>query len=206
MDSYRKSRKEEIQMRIEIRSDSVEIDGYVNAVGRDSRPIRDKKTGQRFIEQIVPKVFERALSRASEVRLLLNHDSSRELGSTSNNLELYEDTIGLRAHAVVTDAEVIEKAKKHELRGWSFGFIPKEVTAEDVNEELQRRFVEDMDLLEVSIIDNRKLPVYEGTSIEARAEDENATSDVLETRAQYVEHAEPVDLSDFKARILALEH
>lgn len=194
-------------MRVEIRSDSVEIDGYVNAVARDSRPIRDKKTGQRFVEQIMPKVFERALSKTDEVKLLLNHDSSRDLGSTKTNLKLYEDAIGLRAHAVVTDAEVIEKAKKHELRGWSFGFIPKEVTAEDINENLQRRFVEDMNLLEVSIIDNRKLPVYEGTSIEARAEDErdeDAVSDVLDLRADYIE--QPVDLSSFKARVSALEH
>lgn len=197
-------------MRIEIRSDSVEIDGYVNAVARDSRPIRDKKTGQRFVEQIVPQVFTRALSRNDDVRLLLNHDNSRDLGSTKTNLQLYEDSIGLRAHAVVTDAEVIEKAKNRQLRGWSFGFIPKEITAEDVSEGLERRFVEDMDLLEVSIIDNRKLPVYEGTSIEARAEeerDENAVSDVLETRADYVDIAEKqINFNEFRERIKALEH
>ena len=45
-------------MRIEIRNDSVLIDGYVNAVGRDSRPMRDRKTGERFVEQIVPGAFE----------------------------------------------------------------------------------------------------------------------------------------------------
>lgn len=191
-------------MRIDIRSDSVTIDGYVNAVARDSRPIKDKKTGQRFIEQIVPKVFERALSRASEVKLLLNHDSSRELGSTKNNLELYEDAIGLRAHAVVTDAEVIEKARKRELRGWSFGFIVKEASEEDAGNGMQRRYVEDMDLIEVSIIDNRKLPVYTGTLIEARAEDETAYADILETRSEYSETA--ADLSSFKARINALEN
>ena len=32
-------------MEIEVRSGSVVIDGYVNAVGRDSRPMRDRKTG-----------------------------------------------------------------------------------------------------------------------------------------------------------------
>lgn len=193
-------------MKIEIRSDSVEIDGYVNAVARDSRPLKDKKTGQRFVEQIVPKAFERALSHADEVRLLLNHDETRELGSTKTNLKLYEDAIGLRAHAVITDAEVIEKARKHELRGWSFGFRPTEVTAEDVNENLQRRFVEDMQLEEVSIIDMRKLPCYEGTLIEARAEDKRAESDTLETNISYIEHKAPVDLTGFKARISALEH
>lgn len=56
--------------------------------------------------------------------MLLNHDNSRELGSTRDgNLELHEDNIGLRAIATITDADVIEKARKGELRGWSFGFF-----------------------------------------------------------------------------------
>lgn len=193
-------------MKIEIRNDTVEIDGYVNAVARDSRPLKDKKTGQRFVEQIAPKAFERALSHAEEVKLLLNHDENRELGSTKSNLKLYEDAIGLRAHAVITDADVIEKARKHELRGWSFGFRPLEVTAEDINENLQRRFVEEMQLEEVSIIDMRKLPCYDGTLIEARAEEERAEADTLETSIDYIEHKEQTNLNGFKARISALEH
>ena len=197
-------------MQIEIRNDSVVIDGYVNAVARDSRPLRDKN-GKKFIEQIVPRAFEKALSRANEVKLLLNHDDSRQLGSTKSNLELYEDSIGLRAHAVVTDAEVIEKARKHELRGWSFGFIPTEVSAEDLADGTERRFVEGMDLKEVSIIDSRKLPCYTGTLIETRADDSMAISDTLEVRTEYTEHEEPKaeqlgSLSSFKARISALEH
>ena len=45
--------------------------------------------------------------------------------SNNNNLdieELYEDNIGLRAIVEITDSDVIEKAKKKKLRGWSFGF------------------------------------------------------------------------------------
>lgn len=194
-------------MRVQIRSDSVEIDGYVNAVARDSRPIRDKKNGGTFIEQIVPRAFEKALSNADEVKLLLNHDDSRVLGSTKSNLELYEDSIGLRAHAIVTDAEVIEKARKHELRGWSFGFMPTEVSEEEMPGGRKRRFVEGMDLKEVSIIDARKLPCYAGTLIETRAEGDTAIADMLEVRTEYTEQPEkPANLSGFKARIAALEH
>ena len=83
-------------MRVELRNDSVYIEGYVNAVGRDSRPIRDRTTGKRFVEQIVPGTFKRALAK-NEVKLLLDHDSTSELGSTETNLTLYEDNIGLRA-------------------------------------------------------------------------------------------------------------
>lgn len=195
-------------MRIEIRSDSVVIEGYVNAVARDSRPMRDRKTGKRFVEQIVPGVFERAL-RHNEVQLLLNHDKTRNLGSTSTNLELYEDSIGLHARAEVTDPEVIEKAQKKKLRGWSFGFREKDASKEDIHDALERRFVEDMDLVEVSIIDERKQPCYEGTSVEVRAEGEMVlTPEALEVRADYVEiepEKEHVDLSKYQNRLKELE-
>ncbi len=195
-------------MRIEIRNDSVEIDGYVNAVGRDSRPLRDRSTGEKYLEQIVPGAFQRALSR-NEVQLLLNHDHDRVLGSTGANLDLHEDTIGLRAHAVITDAEVIQKAKDRKLRGWSFGFYERGASEEDARMGMKRRFIEDMELVEVSIIDDRKIPCYDGTSIETRSE-EVIQPDVLETRADYFEAQpqepeKPVDFSPFRERISALE-
>ncbi len=107
--------------RIELREQSVLIDGYVNAVGRDSRPIRDRRTGEKFIEQIVPGAFKKALERADDIEILLNHDHSRRLGSTKENIKLFEDNIGLRAIAEITDAEIVKKAKEKKLRGWSFG-------------------------------------------------------------------------------------
>ena len=189
-------------MRVQIRNDAVIIDGYVNAVARDSRPIQDADGS--YVEQIVPGTFERALSDGHEVMLLLNHEAGRLLGSTKSNLELYEDAIGLRAHAIITDADVIEKARKHELRGWSFGFRAKDFDMEALPDGGRRRYVKDMDLEEVSIIDMRKLPCYAGTLIETRAEDDTEIADLLEVRAEYVD--EPVDLTSFKARIAALEH
>lgn len=39
-------------MQIEIRGDRVHISGYVNAVGRDSRPIPDRRGT--FVEQVEP--------------------------------------------------------------------------------------------------------------------------------------------------------
>lgn len=165
-------------MRIEIRSDSVIIDGYVNAVARDSRLI-PSPTGK-FKEQIVPKVFQRALDKAKDVDILLNHNKNRKLGSISQgNLELFEDNIGLRAIATITDAEVIEKARKNELRGWSFGFYANKDKWEKIDDNLQRRFIEEMDLTEVSIIDNTQIPAYSATSIETRSDKEY----LLETRS-----------------------
>ena len=157
-------------MRIEIRNGSVLIDGYVNAVARDSRPI--PSPGGKFIEQIVPKTFERALGKTMNVDLLLNHDKNRKLGSTSeNNLQLFEDNIGLRAICTVTDAEVIEKAKNKQLRGWSFGFYSDKDRWEE-KDGVKRRFIDEMELTEVSIIDNTRTPAYVATSIETREDKE----------------------------------
>lgn len=164
-------------MRIEVRTDSVVIDGYVNAVARDSR-ILYSPTGK-FKEQIVPKAFTRALSKAKDVDILLNHNKERKLGSIkAGNLELFEDNIGLRAIATITDPDIIKKARKNELRGWSFGFFSNKDRWEDIDENLQRRYIEDMELTEVSIIDKTQIPAYSATSIETRSNQEQ----LIETR------------------------
>jgi hypothetical protein len=196
------------RLRVEIRTESVVIDGYVNAVARDSRPMRDRATGQRYVEQIVPGVFERALKR-NDVDLLLNHDAARKLGSTKTNLTLYEDSIGLRAHAEISDPEVIKKAREKKLRGWSFGFYERDASEEELGNGMKRRYIEEMELAEVSIVDERKIPCYEGTSIEARAEGKEVlTSEPLETRAVYIEVETPketIDYKKYKAVIKELE-
>ena len=94
-------------MKIEIRGNSsVHIEGYVNAVGRDSRILNSPTKGS-FVEMIEPGTFGKALERAENVDLLLNHNKDRKLGSTSvGNLALNEDSIGLRAEADIKDAEV----------------------------------------------------------------------------------------------------
>lgn len=154
-------------MKIEIRGNKITLDGYVNAVARDSRELSSVRG--KFVEQIEPKVFERALMKADNVDLLFNHDRNRKLGSVvDGNLELFEDAIGLRAICTVEDEEVIRKAQNNELRGWSFGFICNEDSWEE-REGINRRYVKDLSLLEVSILD--KTPAYIATSIEARGEE-----------------------------------
>ena len=99
---------------------------------------------------------------------MLNHDTNRDLGSTKQgNLELHEDNIGLRAKATITDADVIEKAKRGDLVGWSFGFSDRDVEPTEEN-GVYTRNVKDLDLYEVSILDRSKVPAYDGTIIQAR--------------------------------------
>lgn len=157
-------------MKVNIRADKVEIEGYVNAIERDSKPLWSR-VGQ-FIERICKGAFKKALKRNDDVHILLNHDWNRDLGSTKQgNLELEEDNIGLRVRATITDPEVIKKARNGDLVGWSFGFQDRDVD-NSVRDGMPYRAVKDLDLAEVSILDKRKSPAYEGTLITARAEDE----------------------------------
>ena len=157
-------------MKVNIRADKVEIEGYVNAIERDSKPLWSR-VGQ-FIERICKGAFKKALKRNDDVHILLNHDWTRDLGSTkAGNLELEEDNIGLKARAVITDPEVIKKARAGDLVGWSFGFSDRDVE-NSIRDGMPHRAVKDLDLAEVSILDRRKSPAYEGTLITARAEED----------------------------------
>lgn len=182
-----------------------------------------------FIERICKGAFKNALKRNEDVHILLNHDWSRDLGSTKQgNLELCEDNIGLHARATITDAEVVEKARRGDLIGWSFGFLDGAVeNGIDNDTGLPLRRVRDLDLKEVSILDRSKCPAYDGTLIMARSEEDvefygEAFIDKLEIREveteiesgeeiiepspiesqpQQDEHPEAIDYSPYESMI-----
>ena len=157
-------------MKVLIRADSVEIDGYVNAVERRSKPLRSR-IGQ-FMERICKGAFKKAIERNDNIRLLLNHDWDRDLGGTKEGtLELTEDNIGLHARAKITDKEVVKKARNGDLVGWSFGFKDRDVDQHEEN-GMPTRDVKDMDLFEVSILDRTRTPAYDGTLVSVRSEDD----------------------------------
>ena len=161
-------------MNINIRADSVEIEGYVNAIERDSKTLWSR-TGP-FIEKICKGAFKRALERNKDVQILLNHDWNRNLGSTGKgNLELTEDNIGLHARAVITDSDVIKDARNGDLVGWSFAFddVKPDGVIERIIDGIKHRAVKDLNLYEVSILNRQKTPAYDGTLIMARADGED---------------------------------
>lgn len=178
-------------MKVEIREDSVLITGYVNAIERFSKPIRETLHGRirTFIERIKAGVFKTALKRNDDVKVLLNHNHDRVLATTKDgSAKLEEDNIGLRAEVTITDKEVVEKARNNRLVGWSFGFY---ANADELGTEgnSETRTVTDLDLIEVSILDDTKSPAYYGTSIEARSENERA----LEYRSIIEEEGEKME-------------
>ena len=193
-------------MKIEIRADSVLIDGYVNAVERDSKVLHNANGP--FVEKIKAGAFQRSLDRSQktgyDVKVLLNHDYSKELTSTRDtSTKIYEDNIGLRCQCEIRDAEVIKKAREGKLVGWSFGFIPIRDSWEKES-DISHRELRELELKEVSILDDRKKPAYNGTSIETRDDD------VIELRSMD-DKMETVDLTEgkkkdnykFRNRILA---
>lgn len=157
-------------MKIIIRSDSVTLEGYVNAVERNSKPLTER--GVTFIERVGAGAFKRALARAKDIRILLNHNWSRDLGGLKDgNLELEEDNIGLKARAVITDPEVIEDAKRGNLVGWSFGFEDTKDGVTQLRDEesgLPLRKLSDLNLFEVSILNRKRSPAYVGTLVNVR--------------------------------------
>lgn len=156
-------------MKINLREDSVELEGYVNAVERSSKTLSDRLGN--FIERICAGAFKRALKRGNNVHILLNHDWNRDLGSTEQgNLELEEDNIGLRVRATITDPDVIQKAREGKLVGWSFGFEDREVE-NGLEGGVFLRLVKDLFLHEVSVLDDTKQPAYAGTQVYARSID-----------------------------------
>jgi HK97 family phage prohead protease len=177
-------------MRVQIRNDSVVIDGYVNVVERESKRLTSP-IGH-FIEKIKQGAFKKSLARRSTVDVLLNHDSSRKLASTANGTAtLREDAVGLFCRAEITDAEVIEKARDGKLSGWSFGFVPlsDKVTK---GEDVEMRDVYDLDLREVSILDDRKNPAYPATYINTR-DDEEMQVRYEESEVETNDVSDPVD-------------
>ena len=157
-------------MKIIIRADHVHIEGYVNAVERLSKPITERLGT--FRERVMAGTFKKALKKARDVRILLNHKEDRDLGGIKDgNLKLEEDAIGLRAEADIFDKDVIADAKAGRLVGWSFGFFPIESrdTAED---GMPIKELHEIDLREVSLLNKSHTPAYDGTLVAVRDNDE----------------------------------
>lgn len=191
---------------LNLREDSVELEGYVNAVERDSKPLPSRLGN--FIERICVGAFKKALKRGNNVHILLNHDWDRDLGSVEQgNLKLEEDNIGLRVHATITDPEVVEKARSGDLVGWSFGFEDREVE-NGLEGGMLLRLVKDLFLHEVSVLDRAKTPAYAGTQVYARSIDGEQhiiyrgedNIDEVEPDAEKQEQAEPASTDAEKAQ------
>lgn len=140
-------------MQIVIRSNQVTLSGYVTATARDSKLLPPRMTGADCdsFEQIVPGTFARAIQKNQDIKWMFNHE--RVIGELGKNLELSEDAVGLKVRAVTDDPEVLAAARAGALTGWSWGMrILHEQPPDEVREGVIRRYVDEIELSEVSLL------------------------------------------------------
>lgn len=176
-------------MKAEIRADGVHIFGYVNVPGRESRPVMTPRG--KVIEVIEQRAFANALSKAENIDLMVDHERT-VASTTEKTLDLREDEVGLRAYAIISDAEVVKAAKEGKLKGWSFNMRKVVDELEERAGKLPLRRVKEFLMSEITLT-IKKIPVYSSTSIEIRAEEEEE----IEVRTM-IEVVEVIDKRETK--------
>lgn len=195
-------------MKIEIRADGAHISGYVNVTEKRSRPVITPYG--KVIEEIEPRAFERALERAGDVTVTVDHDRTHIYASTADNtLTMYEDNIGLHADVCINDPDLIELAKQGKIKGWSFGMYNVKDSLEQRADDLPIRKIRELDLDHLTLVVN-KTPVYSATSVELRAEEEiEMEIRTLESKVNVTEvvtnNAPFFDNSSYKKRLESLK-
>lgn len=194
-------------MNIEVRADGARITGYVNVTEKKSRPVITPRG--KVIEEIEPRAFSEAISRAGNITVTVDHDKSHIYASTDDGtVTLKEDAIGLHADVLIKDKDLIELAKKGKIRGWSFGMYNVKDSMEERADDLPIRHIKALDLDHLTLV-VKKSPIYSATSVELRAGEDIE----LETRASLDEptlsgpalYTPAFDNSEFRGRIAALK-
>ncbi|NBW09715.1 MAG: HK97 family phage prohead protease [Caulobacteraceae bacterium] len=156
---------------IETRLAAVSIDagrliGYASVYG----PLSEDLGG--FRERVAPTAFERSLESGSDVRALVNHDSTLVLGRRqSGTLLLQSDQRGLlvtiRPPETQYASDLLRLIERGDVSQMSFGFHVRRDSWEQAGHG-RTRVLEDVDLVEVSVV---TIPAYPDTSVAIRSRD-----------------------------------
>lgn len=147
---------------------SLFVSGYVNETGTWSQTL-GRKT--KFIEQIRPGAFKRALERAENIDFLYEHDNNKILADTrSGKLVLHEDDKGLYMEATISKTtwgqDAFELIKDGIIQKMSFGFRKLKDEVKKNADGIRERVVHELELLEISAV---RFPAYVQSSISARS-------------------------------------
>lgn len=187
-------------MKVEIRADGLHINGYVNVTGKLSKPVITPHG--KCIETIEERAFEKAIERAGDIYLTVDHDKTHIYASTTDGtLTVYEDSIGLKAEVLITDEVLINLAKQGKIKGWSFGMYNVVDDLEQRADGLPLRRIKELDLDHLTLVVN-KSPCYAATSVEIRAGEEKE----IETRAGQEELLDIKIVDEPKKQIIYSEY
>ena len=156
----------EFEIRNATEGDGMTFVGLAAAFNSPSQPLP-------FIERIAPGAFSRSLRSRNEIKLFVNHDTSRVLASKrAGTLRLSESQRGLEVEADLPDTtdgrDMAVLLKRGDIDSMSFGFsVPK---GGDVwSDDGQERELREVRLHEVSIVTG--FPAYEATAATVRSLD-----------------------------------
>lgn len=197
-------------MNIELRADGCHITGYVNVTGKKSRPTITPHG--KVVEIIEERAFERAIERAGNINVTVDHNKTHIYASTEEGtVALYEDSIGLHADVLITDTYLIDLAQKGKIRGWSFGMynVQDELLTEERADGYPIRMIKALDLDHLTLVVNKQ-PVYSATSIELRAEEvidieERAIDQTITVVDNVAKKKETINYSSYENRINQLK-
>ena len=169
---------------------SLHITGYVNITDKPSRMLRDSK-GNSFVERVEPRCFARALNSGTNVKFLLNHNHNIHLGSLDEgNLKLTEDNIGLKIDATVNNEEVRQAYENGGFSGFSYGFQKIKDNFRDWDNGVQLRTLQDIKLIEVSLLDSKTVPAYLGNLVNVEHREENGIDTEIRAFSNKLEEEE----------------
>lgn len=150
--------------------DGMRFSGYAAVFNSDSEPLP-------FTERILPGAFKKTLRSRNEIKLFMNHNMDKVLGSTrSKTLKLKEDDRGLLAEAILPDTtdgrDLSVLMQRGDVHAMSFGFSVPDGGDRWMKNGAVRELTE-IRLHEVSIVTG--FPAYEATTASVRSLDILAT-------------------------------
>ena len=152
-------------IKLDYNSEQRKLGGYINVVERASETLYSKQRGKWFKETIKAGTFTRALQKNNSIPMLLEHDWDRQIAHTADGtLELREDAIGLRFDAIV-DEDTFNEIQQRNITSCSFGMKVNEQEFEQEKTKMEKRYISNIDLFEVSLVAN---PAYVGSLVEQR--------------------------------------
>jgi len=132
-------------------------------------------------ETIDPHAFDRSIKDGDDVRVLVNHDTTKVLGRTaSGTATLRVDNVGLWASAEINEADTdatneAARMERGDVTGASFGFEIRDIEREyDQSKGTIHRILKDLRLFEVSVC---TFPAYQKTAVGVREENRAAASE-----------------------------